>query len=125
MPSKKILIVEDDSDQLRGLAVRLKASGYDVFGAPDGVTAISMTRQEKPDLVLLDLGLPAGDGFFVMERIRDMIPFSTIPIIVLSARDSAGNKEKAHKAGALAFFQKPVDSSLLVAAVRRVFAQLP
>ena len=66
MTTKKILIIEDDKDLLRGLNVRLRATGYNIVFATDAVTAISVARKEDPDVILLDLGLPCGDGFTVM-----------------------------------------------------------
>ena len=62
MNAKKVLVVEDDLDFLRGLVIRLKASGYEVLCATDGVLAIGVARRDKPDLILLDIGLPGGDG---------------------------------------------------------------
>ena len=123
MSEKKILIVDDDRDTLLGMAIRLKASGYQVVSASDAVTAISVARKELPDVILLDLGLPGGDGFVVMDRLRNLIPTATIPVIVISARDPHGNQERAQKAGALAFFQKPADNDLLLAAIRKALGQ--
>jgi DNA-binding response OmpR family regulator len=120
MSAKKILIVDDDQDLVMGLVARLKATGYAVVSAADGVTAVAVARKERPDLILLDLGLPAGDGFMVLERLRTMVDLMATPVIVLSARDAAGNKQRALKAGALAFFQKPPDNRELLAEIRGV-----
>lgn len=120
MSGKKILIVDDDKDLVLGLGIRLKAYGYEVFSAMDGVTAIAVAQREAPELVLLDLGLPAGDGYWVLERMKSLISLASIPVIVLSARDPASNKERARKAGALAFFPKPVENEILAAAIRKV-----
>jgi DNA-binding response OmpR family regulator len=118
MNERKILIVEDDDELRLGMGIRLKSAGYNVVEAADGVTAISVAQREKPDLVLLDLGLPAGDGFVVLERMKSLVPLAAIPVIVLSARDPATNRENARRSGALAFFQKPVENKTLLAAVR-------
>lgn len=119
MAKQKILIVDDDRDLILALAVRLRGKGYDVVSASDGVSALATARKETPDLVLLDLGLPAGDGFVVLERMRSLIPLAATPIIVLSARDAASNKERVLKLGAVAFFQKPPDNDELLSAIRR------
>jgi two-component system KDP operon response regulator KdpE len=97
--SKKILIVDDDPQLLLGLTPRLKANGYGVVTASDGIAAIAVARKETPNLILLDLGLPGGDGFLVLERLRDMAELSAIPVIVLSARDPADNRRRALSGG--------------------------
>ncbi len=123
MDKRKILIVDDDPDLRRGLNVRLRANSYDTAFATDGMSAISVAVKEKPDLIILDLGLPAGDGFTVIERLKAIAPLAVIPIIVLSARDPQTSRERALKAGAETFFQKPVDNEELLAAVRKVLGE--
>jgi len=120
MSDKKILIVEDDADVRLGYQVLLKANHYDTFFAQDGVSAISEARRHEPDLIILDLGLPAGDGFTVLERCHMNINLSMIPVIVVSARDIHANKERALKAGAKAFVQKPWNDDRLLAIVRKL-----
>jgi DNA-binding response OmpR family regulator len=123
MSAKKILIVDDDEHLLLGLAVRLKANGYAVVSALDGLSAVAVARQEMPDLILLDLGLPAGDGFLVLDRLRTITDLMATPVIVLSARNPNINKEHALQAGAIAFFQKPPDNRELLAAIRRALGE--
>jgi two-component system KDP operon response regulator KdpE len=122
MVGKKILIVDDDQDVRRGLGIRLKASGYSVVFAEDAISATSMARKEAPDLIILDIGLPGGDGFIVMERLLSITPTS-VPVIVLTARDPSTNKERALKAGAKAFFQKPADNDEFLAAIRKALGE--
>jgi len=122
MRSKSILIVEDDMDILLGLGARLKANGYKPLSAADAVSAVSMARTENPDLVILDLGLPGGDGFVVMKRLRTMMPTATIPIIVLTAADPFLNRKRALEAGAYAFLQKPIDIKALILSIQRALA---
>ena len=123
MSNKKILIVEDDADVRMGLHVRLKASKYDVFFAVDGFSSLTEARKHEPDLILLDLGLPAGDGFVVMDRIKAVPALAMIPIIVLSGRAGAANRERALKAGAKAFLEKPVDNVELLAVIRQALGE--
>jgi DNA-binding response OmpR family regulator len=118
--SAKILIVEDDEDIRRGLNIRLRASGFTTLCAQDGITAVSMAQRERPDLVLLDLGLPGGDGFVVMNRLRTAA--ATMPVIVLSARDPLLNRNRALEAGARAFLQKPVDNDKLLESIRQALS---
>ncbi len=120
---KKILIIDDDEDLLLGLTPRLKTSGYAVVWAGDAVAAISVARKEAPDLVILDLGLPAGDGFLVLNRLKTLSDLATIPVIVLSARDPGLNKKRALEAGALAYFQKPPDNHEFLMAIRRTLGE--
>lgn len=117
MNKKKILIVDDDEDLAKGLRVRLRANNYAVGVAADAISAISEAKKETPDLILLDLGLPAGDGFIVMERLCNIESLASVPIIVLSARDPETNKKRALEAGATAYFQKPVDNEELLIAI--------
>ena len=119
MSGKKILIIDDDEDMRRGLDMRLRASGYETAFATDAVSAISVAIQEQPDLVLLDLGLPVGDGFLVMQRMRESATLRCIPVIVVSARDPKASARRALEEGALAFFQKPADNAELLTAIER------
>lgn len=123
MAGKKILIVEDDNSQLTGRARQLKTAGYEVVGARDGTSAVSTARKELPDLILLDLGLPAGDGFVVMQRLRNIIPTSTIPVVVLSSREAREARNEALNAGAVAYAQKPVDTQVLLKTIREVLGE--
>ncbi|MGA2095423.1 MAG: response regulator transcription factor [Candidatus Acidiferrum sp.] len=125
MPEKKIMIVEDDHLQLSLIARRLKTAGFDVTGARDGMSAISTARKEQPDLILLDLGLPAGDGFIVLKRLQMIINTAGIPVIVVSSRTPVGNRDAAIKAGAIAYFQKPVDFDALLPAINGALGIAP
>jgi DNA-binding response OmpR family regulator len=123
MTAKKILIVDDDPHLLLGLTAKLKANGYRVMCATDALAAITVARKEAPDLVILDLGLPAGDGFLVLERMRSLADLVATPVIVLSARDPADNKKRALAAGAVAFFQKPPDSYEFLTEIRQALGE--
>jgi DNA-binding response OmpR family regulator len=118
MPRPKILLVDDDPDLLRALRLRLRANNYEVTTASDGYAAIASAQKERPSLIILDLGLPVGDGFVVLNRLQNSDALSGVPVIVLSARDPQNNEEKALKAGAAAFFQKPADNDELLNVIR-------
>ncbi|PYU27682.1 MAG: hypothetical protein DMG32_05640 [Acidobacteria bacterium] len=79
--NNKILLVEDDKDTVRAMAVRFRTKGYQLVVANDGVSAISAARKEKPDLIVLDLGLPGGDGFVVMQRLKANYELMLVPVI--------------------------------------------
>jgi DNA-binding response OmpR family regulator len=112
--NKKILIVEDDPDVRQGYHIRLAANGYDTVFAPDGLASISQAQIQRPNLIILDLGLPGGDGFAVLEKLKAIPHLAVIPVIVVSARDPFENRDRALRAGAKAFLQKPVDNAKLL-----------
>jgi DNA-binding response OmpR family regulator len=121
--NRKILIVEDDADVRLGMQVRLKANHYDTVFAADALSGMAEAIREKPDLIILDLGLPARDGFVVMERLKTLPSLAVIPIIVVSARDVRTNQERVFNAGAKAFLQKPVDNAELLAVIRQTLGE--
>jgi DNA-binding response OmpR family regulator len=123
MTNKKILIVDDDPDVRQGINIRLRANHYDTFFAADALSSVVEARKHEPDLIILDLGLPAGDGFVVMERLKLIPSLAVIPIVVVSARDVRTNQERALKAGAKAFLQKPVDNAELLAVIRQALGE--
>ena len=114
MQKKKILIVDDDPDVRRALRLRLWAKNYDTVQAQDGYSAIAVAQKEQPDLIVLDLGLPAGDGFVVLERLQNIDTLANVPVVVLTARDPQNNRERALECGAAAFVQKPIDNAELL-----------
>jgi two-component system KDP operon response regulator KdpE len=118
MPRPKILVVDDDPDLVRALRLRLRANNYEVTTAADGYSAIASAQKERPALIILDLGLPVGDGFVVLDRLQNSDALAGVPVIVLSARDPQNNEERALKAGAAAFFQKPADNDELMNVIR-------
>jgi len=114
-----ILVVDDDPDMRQALQIRLRANGYDVHCAEDGVGAISEARKHMPDLIVLDLGLPAGDGFVVLDILKTNLHLSSIPVIVLSGRDRRANEERVLNAGGRVFLQKPVQTNEFLAVIRQ------
>src|SRR5580698_2964719 len=118
MPRQKILVIDDDSDLVRALRLRLRANDFEVSTAGDGYSAVATAQKERPDLIVLDLGLPVGDGFVVLDRLQKSDALSGVPVIVLSARDPENNETRALKAGATAFFQKPADNEELMNVIR-------
>jgi CheY-like chemotaxis protein len=80
---KKILLVEDDPDVAHAMAVRLRAKEFTLVMAEDAIGAIGVACKEKSDLIILDLGLPGGDGFAVMQRLKANVDLMLIPVIVV------------------------------------------
>jgi two-component system alkaline phosphatase synthesis response regulator PhoP len=118
MARPKILIVDDDPHLRRAMKIRLRANHYDTMQASDSYSAIAMVQKERPSLIILDLGLSAGDGFAVLKWLRDADTLSSIPVIVLTARGPQFNEQQALRAGATAFFQKPADNRELLDVIR-------
>ena len=111
----RLLLVEDDEPTRRAVAANLAAHGYEVREAPDGEEALRLWDQARPDLVLLDLGLPGIDGLAVVRRIRRE---ANTPIIILSALDQERDKVAALDAGADDYLTKPFGMAELQARVR-------
>ena len=118
--TKKILIADDEPDMVRMLANRLKANNYEVIAALDGMQALSAARREQPDLIILDIRMPARDGYSVLEALRLSAQTTLIPIIFLSALPASQVKEKAIELGAEGHFSKPFDSDEIVAKIREI-----
>jgi DNA-binding response OmpR family regulator len=122
---KKILIVEDDPDERMAMHLRMKACGYETFFAIDGITSMVEAQKHRPDLILLDIRMPAGDGYTVMDRLRHIPELAVIPVIVISVGESLEHKQRALEAGAKMFFQKPPHIRELLTGVRRWLGQTP
>ncbi len=123
MATAKILIVDDDPDLRQALRLRLRANHYETVSATDGYSAIAQAYKERPNLIILDIGLPAGDGFVVLRRLQDDDKLSEIPVVVLTARDPQSSELRALHAGAAAFFQKPADNAELLEVIRATLSQ--
>lgn len=115
----KILVVDDEPKNVRILQIQLKARGYTVYTAADGLEALDFVEKEMPDLILLDINMPKMDGFEVVKRIRSNEATEFIPIVMITAlRDTRENRIKSIEAGADDFIEKPFDSLEVLARVR-------
>jgi CheY-like chemotaxis protein len=130
MRNKKILIVDDDADTRLGYQVLLMAHHYDTFFASDEFSTLTEADKHKPDLIILDLGLPTGPrsestlpqpepsgGFLVLERLAADKKLALIPVVVVSGLDPNANRRRAIRGGAMAFVQKPWDQEKLLAII--------
>jgi len=114
----KIMVVDDDAALREALNIRLRAHNYVVVNASDGYSAMALAQKERPDLILLDLGLPACDGMTVLKYLRQFRGLESIPVVVLSARDAQTSEQPTLNAGAVAYFQKPADNDELMGVIR-------
>jgi DNA-binding response OmpR family regulator len=114
---QKILIIEDDPVARADLQARLGAQGYTVALAADAASALTVVNREGPDLILLDLGLPAGDGFLVLERLRKIESLAAIPVLVITGRSDAETRKRLEALGVPPVLVKPVHTEALLAAI--------
>jgi DNA-binding response OmpR family regulator len=105
--------------------IRLQANGYEVVTAFDGAQGVFMAHKEKPDLIILDIRMPAGDGFSVAERLKSSTYTFTIPVIFLTGSPETSAEEKAMELGARFYIKKPYDPEELLDAVKRAIETGP
>jgi DNA-binding response OmpR family regulator len=122
---KKILVADDDPGMRLALAIRLRANNFDVTCTADGLTTVEEARLHTPDVIILDLGMPGGDGFSVMEMLQSEEPEASIPVIVLSGRNRDTSIDRVMDAGALMFLQKPANTDQLLAAITAALHSSP
>jgi len=115
----RILVVDDEPDVQLSVRKRLVSAGYEVITAGDGFEATKMAIQCRPDLIVLDIGMPCGDGHVVAERLRDNVSTSKIPVIYLTARTSPVDRDKALALGAFAFVTKPFKSEEILELIQQ------
>ena len=120
---KKILVVEDNTKLLELLGLNLKAAGFAVATATNGIEALKKAHSMSPDLVLLDLVLPELDGFAVCETLRKGPATASIPIIVLTGLTGDAAQSACSEAGACDFVAKPVNPKHLVARIKDLLRQ--
>ena len=121
----KILVIEDDPVARADLHARLQANAYKVALAADAASAVTTVNRERPDLILLDLGLPAGDGFLVLERLRKLAPLAAIPVLVVTGRTDPETRKRVTAMGVGAVLTKPVATEALLAAIHTALEAKP
>jgi two-component system, OmpR family, KDP operon response regulator KdpE len=121
--AKKILIVDDDKQIVLLLASRLKANKYEIVVAYDAVQAVAKAFSEKPDLILLDIKMPAGGGMSVMENLRNSADMAGIPIIIITADPRLGIQLKAIEMGAVDVISKPFKAEEVLACIRKALGE--
>ena len=117
-----ILIIDDGVDSWHLLSTILRIHDFHPVWAADGMQAVAAARFHQPQAILLDLGLPGGDGFYVLERLKSNRLLSEIPVIVVTARDRQEAEERAQRLGASGYVQKPVEVDELITSLQQVLA---
>ena len=122
MPSlqKRVLIVDDEEDLVIALGARLKAGGYEILVARDGLEALTKARTLNPDLILLDLMLPKMDGYKVARLLKFDQRYAAIPILMLTARGQEMDQDLGRQAGADDYMVKPFDSTELMERIKEL-----
>ena len=116
--AKKILIADDNFNIVSMVALRLKADGYNVMSALDATQAIALVKKEKPDLVILDINMPAGGGVFVYENLQKSIDSIMTPIIIMSGLPTENVQKMLPKFDIKNFIPKPFDPKEIVEKVK-------
>ena len=119
---KRILAVDDEPRVLKMLRCRLETAGYQVSTAVEGREALQKARDERPDLIVLDLILPGMSGYEVCARLKGDDEFRRIPVLVLSARSQEQDVAEGRRVGADAYMTKPYDGDRLLAKVNELLA---
>jgi chemosensory pili system protein ChpA (sensor histidine kinase/response regulator) len=114
-----ILFVEDTSEQRDLVAMFLGMNGYHVEVANDGIEGLAQARKLKPDLILLDLGMPRMDGYQMIAELRTDEALKNIPIVVISAWTAATHRDRATAAGADVFITKPFELNHILKTVEK------
>jgi two-component system cell cycle response regulator DivK len=116
---KKTILVVDDTDWNRDLLVQLLEEDYDILQAADGGEGVRMAEQHKPDLILMDLGMPVMDGWQATRAIKANEALKNIPIIAVTSHAMVGDEIEARKAGCDDYLSKPIDDEALIAKIKR------
>lgn len=124
MSKGKILIVDDEKDLVETLTFRLEANNYEVIVAYDGQVGLDKAKNEKPDLMILDLMLPRMDGYKVCGLLKSDSRYSKIPIIMFTARAQESDKKMGEEVGANAYITKPFDPKVLLGKIEELLGGL-
>lgn len=122
MPAR-ILVIEDDPDALRFAQYTLEQQGYQVLTAANGLEGLRKIREEKPDLIVLDIMLPGMDGFQLCRRLRATESGAKLPILMLTAKARGGDRDTGFRLGADQYLTKPASPDQLVASVESLLAR--
>lgn len=120
---KKILVVDDEPQIVYLLSQRLQANGYETYAANDSYQCIKMAREIKPDLILLDMKMPAGGGLHAFENLKASVYTANIPIIFITAYPGEEIKKQVEELGANGFFAKPFNSVDLLNRIRALIGE--
>lgn len=117
----KILIIEDNEQNMYMLTYLLESNNYEVFQSFSGREGIALAKKSKPDAILLDIQLPEMDGYSVARELRENKALAQIPIIAVTSYAMTGDKEKAFESGATGYIEKPIDPDTFISQMEVYF----
>jgi DNA-binding response OmpR family regulator len=120
---KRILAVDDEPHILKLVSFSLKAGGFDVVEASDGLTAIELAEKEQPDMILLDVMMPVLDGYETCRRLKENPATSQIPVVMLTAKTQVAEEQTGLSSGATKYLCKPFTPKELVAQVQEFLGE--
>jgi two-component system, cell cycle response regulator DivK len=118
---KKILIIEDNEQNMYMLTYLLESNNYEVYQSFSGTEGIALAKKSKPDAILLDIQLPEMDGYAVARELRKNKELTGTPIIAVTSYAMTGDKEKAFEAGATGYIEKPIDPDSFISQMEFFF----
>ena len=116
---KKTILVVDDTEFNRDLVVQLLEDDYTIIIAENGAEALDKTQEQRPDLILMDLGMPVMDGWEATRRLKGSDHLRHIPVIAITSHAMVGDEIEARKAGCDDYLPKPIDEDLLIKKIRK------
>ena len=120
---KRILIIEDETELVKAIQIRLEQAGYEVLDAYDGQEGLEKAKKEKPDLIILDLMLPKMDGHKVCGLLKKDTRFAKIPIIILTAKAQESDEKLSFEVGADAYITKPFQHEVVLAKIKELLGE--
>jgi two-component system, cell cycle response regulator DivK len=120
---KKVLVVEDNKDNLRLITYALKRAGYEVVPAETGEDGVTAAGRETPDFIIMDINLPGMDGIETTRRIREIQSTAEVPIIAITSYAMAGDRERILDAGCDGYLEKPIDPIRIVEQIEHVLTR--
>jgi CheY-like chemotaxis protein len=117
---KKVLVIEDNENNMKLITFILEKNGYATIKAENGRTGINLALKEKPDFIILDIQLPDLGGLEVLKEIRDSVANGTIPIIAMTSFAMSGDKERFMAKGCNGYIEKPIDPDIVIDQIRKI-----
>lgn len=118
--SRRVLLIEDNAQNRYLATFLLERSGYRVSEAEDGAAGVERAERERPDLILLDIQLPAMDGYAVARALREKPALAATPIVAVTSYAMPGDREKALAAGCTGYIEKPINPETFIAEIERI-----